>query len=147
MTVRVDRYVSSPTRMPFVGAASCIRDAVLTTSPATTPSPFAAVAESVTSASPVLTAIRTLRSRSESAAFIVSTALHIASAARTARSGSSPWDTGTPKTGITDELLDRSAERLDLAADPREVGRQDRAHILRVELLGPSREPDEVGKE
>ena len=101
MTERVARYVSSPTRIPFTGAASCRREAVLTTSPATTPSPCARLAASDTRASPVLTAIRTRSSSSGSLQFSSSTAAHIARAALTARSGSSPCATGAPKTAIT----------------------------------------------
>ena len=89
--VRVAWYVSSPTRTPFTGAADCSRAAVFTTSPATSPSPCAGFADTETSASPVLTAMRTSRS----------TRSRIASAARTARSGSSPCATGAPKTAIT----------------------------------------------
>ena len=87
--------------IPLTGAAFCRRDAVLTTSPATTPSPWAALAVRVTSASPVLTAIRTFRSRSASLSFSSCTAAHIASAALTARSGSSPRASGAPKTAMT----------------------------------------------
>ena len=98
---RVARKVSSPTRMPPVGAAVCRRDAVLTTSPATIASPISALAPSETIASPVLTATLTCRSSWGSAAFITATALWTASAARTPRSGSSPCATGAPKTAIT----------------------------------------------
>ena len=94
-TRSVARKVCSPTRIPFTGAAACIRAAVLTTSPATMPSPAAGRAPSDTSASPVWTAIRTSR-------FVSSAAQsRIASAARTARSGSSSCATGAPKTAIT----------------------------------------------
>src|SRR6266550_2169818 len=101
MTERVARYVSSPTRIPSTGAASCRREAVLTTSPATTPSPCAALAPTDTSASPVLTATRILSSSSGSLRFSSWTAAHIARAALTARSGSSPCATGAPKIAIT----------------------------------------------
>ena len=36
---------------------------------------------------------------------------------------------------------------LDLRAHPREVGRQDRADVLRVEALGAGREADEIREE
>jgi hypothetical protein len=82
--------------MPLTGAAVWRRAAVLTTSPATIPSPSAGRAPSDTSASPVVTAIRTCSwgwsSRTQS---------RIASAARMARSGSSSCATGAPKTAIT----------------------------------------------
>ena len=58
----VARYVVSPTRMPFTGAADCSRAAVLTTSPAGHPLALARRAPMRTSASPVFTAIRTSRS-------------------------------------------------------------------------------------
>src|SRR5439155_179913 len=79
----VARYVVSPTRMPFTGAADWRRAAVLTTSPAAMPSPASGRAARLTSASPVFTAIRTCS--------LPSSAIQsrIASAARTARSGSS----------------------------------------------------------
>ena len=91
IVLRVAWYVSWPTRIPFTGAADCRRAAVLTTSPDTMPSPCAGFADTETRASPVLTAMRTSRSIPS----------RIASAARTARSGSSPWAMGAPKTAIT----------------------------------------------
>ena len=48
---------------------------------------------------------------------------------------------------VADELLDRAAVPLELAAEPLAVRREQRAHVLRVELLGPRREADEVGEE
>jgi len=68
---------------------------VFTTSPAAIPSPAVGRAPRLISASPVLTPIRTwmlLSSRAQS---------RIASAARTARSGSSSCATGAPNTAIT----------------------------------------------
>ena len=91
----VARYVVSPTRIPFTGAADWSRAAVLTTSPAAMPSPASGRAARLTSASPVFTAIRTCSSPSSA---IQS---RIASAARTARSGSSSRVTGAPKSAIT----------------------------------------------
>jgi hypothetical protein len=67
---------------------------VFTTSPAAIPSPASGRASMLTSASPVLTAIRTSKSPSTAAS-------RIASAARTARSGSSSCATGAPKSAIT----------------------------------------------
>jgi hypothetical protein len=54
---RVLRYVSSPTTIPFTGACTCSRAAVLTTSPATIDSPYSGRAPSAAGASPVFTAI------------------------------------------------------------------------------------------
>src|SRR6266487_3552621 len=116
MTERVARYVSSPTRIPLTGAASCRRDAVLTTSPATTPSPCAALAPSDTSASPVFTAIRILP------------VCHRRAEHRHHR--------------IANELLHRAAERLELRTDPGKVRGQDRADVLGIDALGTRREPD-----
>ena len=55
----VARYVVSSTRTPLTGAALWSRAAVLTTSPAAIPSPSLGRAPRVTSASPVVTAMRT----------------------------------------------------------------------------------------
>jgi hypothetical protein len=71
----------------------------------------------------------------------------MAIAARTARSGSSSWTTGAPKSRhhrVADELLDRAAVALELRAEARMVRRQQSAHVLRVELFGPRGEADEV---
>ncbi len=48
---------------------------------------------------------------------------------------------------VADELLDRPAAPLELGAQTRVVGLEDRAHVLRIHLLGPRGEPDEVGEE
>ena len=48
---------------------------------------------------------------------------------------------------VADELLDGSAERFDLIAHAREVRSENRAHVLRVELLGARSEADQIGKE
>src|SRR5436190_1043296 len=53
ITWLVARYVVSPTRIPFTGAADCSRAAVLTTSPEAIPSPSEGRAPSAISASPV----------------------------------------------------------------------------------------------
>ncbi len=97
ITPLVSRYVSSPTTMPLMGAADCRRDAVLTTSPASIDSPREGRAPSDTTASPVLTAIRTCRSPPASSPALSRTT----SAARTARSASSPCANGAPKMPIT----------------------------------------------
>ena len=55
--------------MPSTGAADWIRDAVLTTSPVTKPSPSSGRASSATSASPVLMPMRTVSARSGSDSF------------------------------------------------------------------------------
>ena len=48
---------------------------------------------------------------------------------------------------VADELFDSSAERLELLADELVIRRQDRADVLRVELLGAAGEPDEVDED
>ena len=92
---RVARYVVSSTRIPFTGAAAWRRAAVLTTSPEAIPSPASGRASSRISASPVVTAIRTCASSLPRAHS------RIASAALTARSGSSSCATGAPKSAMT----------------------------------------------
>jgi hypothetical protein len=96
MASRVARHVVSPTRIPSTGAFDWSRAAVLTTSPATMPSPSSGRAPSETSAWPVLTPMRSWSSACSSR--IQS---RMASAARTARSASSSWETGAPNTAIT----------------------------------------------
>ena len=49
--------------------------------------------------------------------------------------------------GVADELLDGPAEALELAAEPAVVGREQRAHVLRIQPLGRGGEADEVGEE
>jgi hypothetical protein len=96
MTSFVALNVVSPTRIPFTGAADCMRAAVFTTSPATMPSPSTGRAPRVTSASPVFTAIRTWSGDPSCVS-----SLRMAMAERTARSGSSSCAMGAPKTAIT----------------------------------------------
>ena len=92
----VARCVAAPTRIPSTGAAAWMRAAVFITSPATIDSPSAARASSVTSASPVATPTRTWRSSASPRSFSAEIDSRAASAARTARSGSSSWAVGAP---------------------------------------------------
>ncbi len=48
---------------------------------------------------------------------------------------------------VADELLDRTAVALELGADARVVGPQDRLDVLRVETLRLRREADEVAED
>ena len=48
---------------------------------------------------------------------------------------------------VADELLDGAAEPLELTAQVRVVGPEQRADVLGIELLGAGREADEVGEE
>jgi MoxR-like ATPase len=48
---------------------------------------------------------------------------------------------------VADELLHRAAEALQLPAQALVVGRKQRANVLRIHLLRPRRETDEVGEE
>jgi hypothetical protein len=49
--------------------------------------------------------------------------------------------------GVADELLHRAAVTLELEAHLLVVAGEDRAHVLRVELLGLRREADQVGEQ
>src|SRR5205823_8109772 len=48
---------------------------------------------------------------------------------------------------VADELLDRAAVTLDLASEASVIGGEGCANVLRVELFGAAREPDEVGEQ
>jgi len=48
---------------------------------------------------------------------------------------------------VADELLDRAAVSLQLMAEPGVVGGEQRANVLRIELLGARGEANEVGEE
>ena len=143
---RVARYVVSPTRMPFTGAADWSRAAVLTTSPATI----------------ALALLRPGAERDERLARVDADAeLELgllverssrgsASAARTARSGSSSCATGAPKTAITASPMNFSTVPPKRSSSSRRrawYGRSSAAHVLRIQLLGARREADEVGEE
>ena len=94
-----ERMVAASTITPPTGAAPWRRAAVLTTSPATIPSPRSGRAPRATTASPVVTAARTATSRpSPRSSSMVS---RMRSAARTARSASSSCAVGAPKTAMT----------------------------------------------
>jgi hypothetical protein len=49
--------------------------------------------------------------------------------------------------GVADELLHSAAEALELQTQAAVIGRKERAHVLRVELLGARGEADQVGEE
>ncbi len=74
---------------------------MFTTSPATIPSPCSGRAPRLTIASPVFTATRTARSWPGRSLLSSVSASTIRSPARTARSASSSWATGAPKTAMT----------------------------------------------
>ena len=74
----------------------------------------------------------------------------IASPARTARSGSSSWATGAPKTPITLSPMNLSidaAEALDLLAEPAQGAVDQRLDRLGVHALGGGRVAGEVGEQ
>ena len=101
MTERVARYVSSPTRIPLTGAASCkTRRGVDDVARNDAFSLRSARTERHESLAGV-DGDADLQLELGSFRFSSSTAAHIARAALTARSGSSPWATGAPKTAIT----------------------------------------------
>ena len=83
------------------GAAPCRREAVLTTSPVTIPSPSSGRAPSATTASPVLIPMRTCSASAGSCAFSSAIASRMRRPALTARSASSSCATGAPKTAMT----------------------------------------------
>ncbi len=95
------RSVAAPTTAESCGAAVWSRAAVFTTSPATIASPRSDLAPSVTTASPVLTPIRTESPRSGPSSFNSAMASRMRKPARTARSASSSWAVGAPNTAIT----------------------------------------------
>ena len=121
---------------------------MLTTSPATIPSPRSGRAPRATTASPVVTAARTATSSpSPRSSSIVS---RIRSAARTARSASSSWAIGRPEhghDGVADELLDRPAEPLDVGLHALVVRAQRRADVLRIGPVRAIREADEIDEQ
>ena len=107
--------------------------------PVSRPISPAGLAVRFTIASPVLTPIRTC-----SASCSSTTQERIASAARTARSGSSSCAVGTPNGhhGVADELLDRSSVQFEHFTQARVVRGEHGADILRIELLGAAGETD-----
>ena len=122
---------------PFTGAADCRRDAVLTTSPAAMPSPSAGRAPSMTSASPVLTAIADLQ--------ILARLPHpVADRERGAHGALRVVlvrDRGSEERhdGVADELLDRAAVAFELVAQVLPVRVEERPHVLGIEVLRPAR--------
>ena len=91
----------------------------------------------------MLTAIRTSTSPSSFAQS------WIASAARTARSGSSSREIGAPKTATTASPMNFSTvpPQRELFAEALVIRPQHGRDVLRVERLGPRCEADEVGEE
>ena len=89
-------------RSPFTGAAPCRREAVLTTSPVTIPSPSSGRAPSATTASPGVDPDPDLqRERRVRLVQLLDRLQDAKRRARTARSASSSCATGAPKTAIT----------------------------------------------
>src|SRR6266508_1094491 len=134
MWSRVIRSVAAPTTTESCGAAVWSRAAVFTTSPATMASPRSDLAPSVTTASPVLTPIRT-----ESPQAGPNGTFGVVLVGR-----------GRPEHRhhrIADELLHRAAEPLDLLLQAVVVGAEDGPHVLRVRQLGLGREADEITEE
>jgi hypothetical protein len=115
--VLVARQVGSPTTTPPGGAMPWRREAVLTTSP-TTVSVWRS-GPSLTSASPVLTPIRTDRASAGVASFSSAMASSMRRAQRTARSGSSSCATGAPNTAITASPMNLSSVPPSRSISPR----------------------------
>ena len=127
---RVTRYVASPTRIPPLGASAWRREAVLTTSPVDDPLARARLGVerderlAAVDRDPEVERGRERvadRERGADGAFGVVLMRH-----RRAERGHDR---------IADELLDRSAESLDLCAYAFEVRTLKRPHVLRIELL------------
>jgi hypothetical protein len=96
IAARVSAYVVPHTSTPPGGATACMREAVLTTSPATIACPPSRAAATSTSASPVATPTRKRRSPANPVSTRCSS-----SPARTHRSASLSVATGAPKRAIT----------------------------------------------
>ena len=96
---RVARYVDAATTSPSGEAVDCSREAVFTTSPVTR-SPMRGPRPRETTTSPVATPTRTARDDGSCSRRRWISSL-MRNAARTARSASSSWVTGTPKTPNT----------------------------------------------
>ena len=143
-----ERMVAASTITPPTGAAPWRRAAVLTTSPATIPSPRSGRAPRATTASPVVTAARTATSRpSPRSPSMVS---RMRSAARTARSASSSCAMGAPKTAMTASPMNFSTvpPKLSMSALTRSwYGAEGRADVLRVSTVGAVREADEIDEQ
>ena len=147
------RTASARRRAPCRGSACCCRRAAtLTASPLTISSPRAAASRPATT-SPVLTPMRRPTSapwRSRTRSANAPNRAWTASAARTARSGSSSCACGIAEHGqdrVADELLGRPAVSLDLAVDELEELALELADLLGVEPLGECRRAREVGEE
>ena len=141
---------ASETAIPSTGAAPCRREAVLTTSPVTMPSPSSGRAPSATTASPVSMPMRTWSARVGSASFSSSIASRMRSPARTARSASSSCAVGSAEDGhdrVPDELLDRAPVALDLLPQARVVRADARTDVLGVSGFRGGGEADEVAEE
>ena len=137
--------------MPLTGAAPWRREAVLTTSPVTMPSPSSGRAPSATTASPVLIPTRTCKRRASGrSSFSSSIASRIAEPRAHGPLGVVLVGDGRPEDrhhGIPDELLDRPAVELDLRPQARVVGADARPDVLGICGLRGGGEADEVAEE
>ena len=111
---------------------------MLTTSPATIPSPALGTRAHRTSASPVLTAIRTSSSLLL-AGPVADRECRAHGALRVVLVRDRRAEHGHDR--VADELLDRAAVSLELLAHAREIRREQGAHVLGIELLGSRVEP------
>ncbi len=144
MTFRVLTYVSSPTSTAPTGAADWSRAAVLTTSPATIAWPSSGRAFELDDR------LARVHGDADLETLLLRPVADPRSAARTARSASSPYAVGAPKSPSTASPTNFSttpAEALELGAHALVVRREDRSYVLRVELLRLRRESDEVDEE
>ena len=145
------RDTSAPsTAIPSTGAAPCRREAVLTTSPVTMPSPSSGRAPSATTASPVLMPMRTCSESAGSCLVQLLDRLQDAEAGADRalgivlvryRCAEDRHDR------VPDELLDRAPVALDLLPQASVVGADAGADVLGVGRFRRGGEADEVAEE
>ena len=148
---RQARYVRSSTRRPFTGRGGLeAGGGVQHVAPGHALALARSRASSATIASPVVTPTRTCELAVGSSSFSASIAPRIARPARTARSGSSSWAIGAPKSATTASPMNfstRPSVLLEHSPEPLVVRREQREHVLGVELLGATRRPDDVDED
>ena len=139
----VARYACSPTRIPFTGAADWSRAAVLTTSPAAIVSPASGRASTVTSASPVLTPIRTSMPSSVAHSRIAKRRTDRALRIVLVRDRRAE----DRHRRVADELLHGAAVAFELRTYAGVVAAELGGDVLRVELLRARGETDQIGEQ
>ena len=136
--------------MPSTGAAAWRREAVLTTSPVTMPSPCSGRASSATTASPVLIADPHLQLERRVCLVQLLDRLQDPQARPHGPLGVVLVRDRRAEHRhhrVADELLHRPSVALDLLPQARVVGPDPRPHVLRVGALRGGREPDQVAEQ